>query len=164
MRRRHVLDAGQLLHEVVDRREAAVDRVLEDEVEPAFLGLAGIHEAADVERLLHGRVDRRQHGERAGDVEAADADGDTGLAQGPRDIERARELVRLHADEHDHAPACLGDPLRDTVRAHPRVGLVDRLDVERVIGREHVASLRIESEAVQARQANSPGSASVAIG
>ena len=57
--------------------------------------------------MSRGRGDLRrrpfEHGERAGDVEAAHADRDAGLQERPRDVERARELVRLHADQAEHA-------------------------------------------------------------
>ena len=39
----------------------------------------------------------------AGDVEAADHDLDPGGAQRPRDVEGARILVGLHADQTDEA-------------------------------------------------------------
>ncbi len=45
------------------------------------------------ERALHARLDGGQHSERAGDVEAANADRDTLLAEPGCDIEGAGELV-----------------------------------------------------------------------
>ncbi len=49
----------------------------------------------------------RQHREAAGHVEAADHDRNAGCAQRPRDVQRARKLVRLHADQADHAEAAV---------------------------------------------------------
>ena len=131
MRDRHPLDARQVGHEIVDRLQLPGERVAQDLVEPAFLGLAGEDEGAEVERLLHVRLDPRQHGKRAGDVEAADADRDAFLAEGGGQVERARELVRLHADQHHHAGAGLADRAGDAAGMDAPVGLVDGDDFER---------------------------------
>jgi len=64
-------------------------------------------------------------------VEAADHHRDAGLAQRPCDIERARKLVRLHADQAHHAEAImLFDERDDIFDTDARVGLVHRGDVE----------------------------------
>jgi hypothetical protein len=82
-------------------------------------------------------------------MEAADHHVDAGLAQRPRDVERAGELVRLHADQADHAEAAVlrheGD---DSVGAHARIGLVHRRDVDGDVGAEHAALRRVGGEAV----------------
>ena len=71
-------------------------------VHSAVLGLTGEQTAAHVERDLQIGLHLGKHGEAAGHVESADDHRDAGLAQRTRDIKRARELVRLHADEPDH--------------------------------------------------------------
>ena len=47
----------------------------------------------------------RQHRDAAADVEAADADRDARGAQRPGDIDGARELIGLHADQADQSAA-----------------------------------------------------------
>ena len=106
-------------------------RVAQHLFEPAFLRLAGEDEGAEVERLLHIRLDPRQHRQRAGDVEAADADDHALLAERRGQVERARKLVRLHADQHHHAGAGLADGAGDAVGMDALVGLVDGDDLER---------------------------------
>ena len=78
-------------------------------------GFAGEQADAHVERRLQVGLQLRQHGEAAGDVEAADDHRDAGRAQRPGDIERARKLVRLHADEPDQAEAVVAPEVRDDV-------------------------------------------------
>ena len=46
-------------------------------------------------------------------MEAADHHRHAGGAQRPREVERARKLVRLHADEADHAEAVMPTEPRD---------------------------------------------------
>ena len=92
-----------------------------------------------------------KHGKAAGDVEPADDHRDAGLAQRPRDVERARKLVRLHADQPHHAEAAMAAQQRDDVLdLHPRVGLVDGGDVDRDLGAEDLALRRIRRERVDA--------------
>jgi hypothetical protein len=63
-------------------------------------------------------------------VEAAEADLDAALAQRARDVEGTGKLVRLYADQHDHAGAGRFDQRRDAVGADARVGLVEGVDVD----------------------------------
>ena len=44
-----------------------------------------------------------EHRDAAGGMEAAERDRNAGRPERPRDIERARILVRLHADQPHHA-------------------------------------------------------------
>ena len=44
-----------------------------------------------------------KHGEAAGDMEAADDDGNAGRPKRPADIQRAGEFIRLRADDADEA-------------------------------------------------------------
>ena len=73
----------------------------------------------------HVGIAHRQHGDGAGDMETADRDHDAARPQRARDVERARKLVRLHADQEHHAGAGRADEhceagLRDDDRRHRR--------------------------------------------
>ena len=129
-RHRRALHARQVLHEIVDRCELARGRVAQHHVEPA-LGLAGKHGDAHVPAGVE--IDRApvQHRQAARDVEAAHGDRDAGLAERPRDVEGARILVRLDADQRDK-PEIAVPPKAGEQRRHvdAGVGLVDRLDVD----------------------------------
>ena len=104
-RRRLALERRQVVHVVVERRQLAGPGVAQHRVEPAFLGLAGEERDAERLRLAHLRRHLRQHREAAGDVEAADGDRQPGGEERPRQVDRARELVGLHADQRDQRPA-----------------------------------------------------------
>src|SRR5580693_1817034 len=68
-------------------------------------------------------------------------------------MERARILVRLHADQADKAEITVGAHLGDdTLDAHPRIGLVDGDDVDIDIGPEHLALRAIVDQAIHRRQ------------
>ncbi len=87
------LQVRHVVEEIVDRLQGAGVGVLQQSVEPSF-GLARKQRNPHVERLDETlRRLTREHRETAGDVEAADADGDAGFAQRARDVERARKLV-----------------------------------------------------------------------
>ena len=89
--------------------------MLQHLVDAVVLRFASKQAAAHVERDLQIGLHLRQHGDAAGNVKAADHDRDAGLAERPRDVERARELVRLHADQPHHAEAVVPFEQRDDV-------------------------------------------------
>ncbi len=95
-------DRRQILHEVVERLHAALRGVLQDDLEP-LLGLAGENGNSHVAREIE--VDGRavEHRQAAGDVKSAERDRNAGGAEGTRDVERARVLVRLHPHEREQA-------------------------------------------------------------
>ncbi len=62
-----------------------------------------IERDAHVERFLQVGHQIGEHGEQAGHVEAADDHRHAGRTKRPRDIERARILIGLHADQPDKA-------------------------------------------------------------
>ncbi len=100
-KRRHLLlQPGQIVHVVVDRREPAGQRIGEDSGEPPF-GFAG--KQADAEPAGCFEIGRqlRQHRKATRHVKPADRDLDAGFAEPCSQIHRARELVRLHADQAD---------------------------------------------------------------
>jgi predicted RNA methylase len=86
-------------------------------------------------------------------VEAADADLGTGGAEAASEVEGARMLIGLDADQrHRAAAAGCGDSARDALRPHPRVGLVDGRDDDVDIVAEHPPLGTVESAAIQRRQ------------
>ena len=103
-RRRRPGEARQVLEVIVERLQLAVPGVAQHLVEPAFLGLAGEERAADVERLLDLRRDLLEHREAARDVEAADHHRQPGGAELAGEVEGARKLVGLDADQADQRP------------------------------------------------------------
>src|ERR1700726_3795772 len=68
-------------------------------------------------------------------------------------MQRARILVRLHADQADKTEIAVGAHLgNDALDAYARIGLVDGDDVDIDIGPEHVALRAIVDQAVHRRQ------------
>src|SRR5580704_9049042 len=68
-------------------------------------------------------------------------------------MQRARILVRLHADQADKTEITVGAHLGDdALDAHPGIGLVDGDDVDIDIGAEHLALRAIVDQAVHRRQ------------
>jgi len=64
-------------------------------------------------------------------VKAADDHRDAGGAQGFRDMQRARILIGLHADQTDEAEIAVGAHVGDdAVDAYARIGFVDSDDVD----------------------------------
>ncbi len=102
---------GQIVHEVVERLELVAIGGPQQVFQPP-LGLAGEQGDAQVDRLVQLRRQVRQHRDAAADVEAADADRDARGAQRPRDIDGARKLVGLHADQADQPATAAGPDLR----------------------------------------------------
>ncbi len=134
-RRDLLLQPGQIVHEIVDRLQLSGERVGEHPVEPS-LGLAG--EQRDPHVARRGDVGRqfRQHRQAARHVKSADRDLHAGRAKLPRDIDRPRKLVRLHADQaHEPAIGRLDAPDDALDRDH-RVALVIGVDLDRDIGTE----------------------------
>ena len=93
----------------------------------------------------------RQHGDAARDVESADADLQAGGAKLPRDIERARKLVRLHADDADQRPPAPALEIADDpAREHAAVGLVVGVDFDPDARAQHLALAGVLGQAVHA--------------
>ena len=154
---------GQVVHEIVERLEGARDGIAQHLVEPA-LGLAGEQRDAERLRAVEIGIDAVEHADRAGDMEAADADRDAARAQRRGDIERAGKLVRLHADQHDHAGARALDHAREAIGADAGVGLVEGVDFDVDVGAENGALGAVPARGRRARQASSTEWASAAIG
>jgi hypothetical protein len=147
-RHRCDFEARQIVHVIVERLQRAVPRVAQHLIEPP-LGLAG--EERDAQRLCLAQLGRHvgQHRQRARDMEAADADLHAALAQPARDVHRARILVRLHADQPDHAAVGARDEARDALGADAGVGLVEGRDDDINIVAKDAALGAIDGEAVK---------------
>ena len=143
------LERGQVLQIVVDRLQRSVGRVLQKEIHPA-LEFAGEHAHPHVEGLLEIGLQLREHGEAAGDMEAADDHGHALRAEWAGDIEGAGILVRLHAHDPNQAEPVMALKLRQQLPDFDaRVDLVDHRDVDGGVGSEHAALPRIPTQAVK---------------
>src|SRR5207248_5283755 len=88
-------------HVVVERRQRSVPGIAQHLVQAAFLSLAG--KQGNAERLRVADVLRhfRQHGDTARNVEAADADRQSGGKEWTGEIDCTWKLVGLDADKTD---------------------------------------------------------------
>jgi hypothetical protein len=92
-----------------------------------------------------------QHRDRAGDVKAADANGQTGSPKRPGEIDGARKLVRLDADQPDQRPAPgFADRPDDSGRADALIGFIKGMEADADPGAEHLTPGGILGEPVQA--------------
>ena len=96
---------------------------------------------------------RRQHGDAAGHVEAADHHREAVGAEPAGEIERARKLVRLHADQADHAGAGVTDAFGHALDIDDSVALVASLDLDRDIGAERALLRALFDQAMDAGEA-----------
>ena len=70
---------------------------------------------------------------------------------GLRDMQRARILVGLHADQADETEITVGAHLvDDAIDAHARIGLVDGDDVDIDVGTENLALGAVVDQAIDA--------------
>ena len=76
------------------------------------------------------------------DVKAADHDGDAIGAELTAEIEGAGKLVRLHADQADHAGAGRADALGHAFDVDDGITLVASLDFDIDVGAEHAVIAR----------------------
>ena len=136
-RRHRARQFGHVVEVIVDRLGRAVGD-LAQHVGHAALRLAGEEMDAEIQSLLHFRRDFRQHGEAAADVKAAHDDRHAERPKFPAEIERARKLVGLHADQTDHAAAGLANALGDGAHIDEVVALIEGFDLDLSIGTKHV--------------------------
>ena len=106
----------------------------------------------------------RQHGDAAGHVKAADTDRQSGREKRLGQINRARKLVRLHADQPDQASARLrgGSCRMILLRSDPPVGLVISVQADLDAGPRTCAPARRPPPARSGRRACWRGSPSPA--
>ena len=148
---RLLLEVGKVLHEVVERLEAPLVRIDEQRVETT-LELAGIERDAALHRLHEIGGQRRQHRDAAAGMKAADHDRHPALTELHREVDRAGELVALHADQQHHA-AFAGPRERrdDAFGPDPGVRLVVRRDGDLHVRSEHAALGAVRRESVHRR-------------
>ena len=152
-RRRFADQVRQRVHVIVERLQLAVEGVTQHLVEPALLGLAG--EERDAHLLGGFDVGRklRQHRDAAGDMESTDADRQADVEKRLGQIDRARKLVRLHADQPDQtAPALAADHVDDLLRLHPAVGFVERVQADIDARSQHLAALGVLGQGIETRE------------
>jgi len=71
----------------------------------------------------------------------------------PPEIERARILIRLNADQADHAAAGGADAPRRGLDIDDGVALVASFDLDIDVGAEHAVACTLRDQPVKARQA-----------
>ena len=151
-KRRHLLlQRGQIVHVVVDRLESPRESIGEDLDEPS-LGLAG--KEAHPEPAGRFEIGRqfRQHRQATRHVKPTDCDLNAGFSKPRRHVHRARELVRLHADETDDPGTRALDPPDDAAHRNDCVAFVIGPDLNRNIGAERAAPGQIHRDAVETGQ------------
>ena len=151
-RYRRAPDRRQVLHEVVERLQAALRGILQDDIE-ALLGLAGENGNSQLAREIEVDGGAVEHRQAAGDVKSAERDRNAGGAEGTRDVEGARVLVRLHSHEREQAEIAVAPEAPDQLAdVDPGIGLVDEVDVDLDVGAQHLAPRAVEREAVDRGQ------------
>jgi len=146
------LQTRQVLHEVVHRCEPTLGRIAQHHVEPA-LGLTREHGDAHVPTSVE--IDRPslQHRQASRHVEASDGDGNPSLPERSCDVEGARILVGLNADERNK-PKSAVTPKASEQRRHvdAHVCLVDHLDVDGDVRPKDLPLGAIGRDAVHSRK------------
>ena len=86
-------------------------------------------------------------------MKSTDANRHAGGAQGPRDIDRPRKLVRLHADQHDKdVHVSQSAPSDDRFGKNRGVGLVHRRRAEIDVRAQYAARLGVLDQGRHAGQ------------
>src|ERR1700733_4565352 len=86
-------------------------------------------------------------------METADHDGQPTLAEFAAEIERARILIRLHADQPDHAAAGRADAFHHAFDIDDGVALVAGLDLDIDVGTEHALVRALLDQPIDAGEA-----------
>ena len=147
-RRRHVRHVAEV---IVDRlRRAAVD--IAQKIGEAPLALPGVEDDPERLRFLEVRRQFGQHGDASRDMEAADSDRHAALAKFAPDVERARKLIRLHADQRHH-PLIGEDSLRNGGNVDDGVALVVDFHGDFDVGAENVTLRAFGEQAIDAGEA-----------
>ena len=147
-RDRRAGEVGEVGHVVVERLERALRRVDQHFIQTSFR-FAGEDGDAHLARAVEIGIFALQHAEDARSVEAADGDLDAARAQRTGDVERARELVRLHADQHDHPAAGRLDHPRQRFRPHALIGLIVGVNLHLHVVAEDLALVAVARQAVK---------------
>ncbi len=147
-RARCAAEVRQIVHVIVQRLQLLGRGVAQEIVETA-LGLAGEQRDAHAARKVEVDGGAVEHGEAAGHMEAAHRDLNAGGAERLGDVQRARKLVRLHADQAEHAEiAVLAETPDQLLDVDACIGLVDDVDVDLDVVAQGLALRRIERQAV----------------
>lgn len=147
-RYRCAFDAGQIVHEIVERLECTCCRIAKYLLDTT-LRLAGEQRYAYGFGAVEIGIGAAEHADRAGGVEAADADLNAASAQRCSDIERPRKLIRLDPDQHHHAGTGALDHARKASRPDTRVSLVVDVDFNVHIRAENGAFRTILRQSIQ---------------
>jgi hypothetical protein len=151
-RERPALQMRQIAHEIVAWRQAPIVGRAQDFIEPA-LGFAGEKRYADGQGGLEFRGQVGEHRDTAADVKPANRNLDTGGAQRARNVQGARELVGLYANQADQPLVVVAlEAADDSPATNHRVGFVQRFDTNLDIGAEHPPLARVKHQSVQTRQ------------
>ena len=151
--RRRPFQARQVVHVIVERLQRAVPGIAQHDVEPALLGFAAENRDAHVHGRLDLSGDHRQHRQAARHMEAAQRHRQACLDELAGEIDGARELVALHADQADQRLAAAApDVGDDAVRPDSDIGLVQRLDDDIDVRPQNLASPAILPQAVEGGQ------------
>ena len=149
--RRFADQRRQIVHVIVERFKCAVEAVAQNVVEPALFQLAGEERNAHCLRGFDVVRQFGQHRDAARHVKAANADRQPGRQKGLGQIDRARKLVRLYADQADQGAAALAlDHADDLVRPYPAVGFVEGVQAYIDAGAQYLAPARVLGQRVQA--------------
>ena len=93
-----------------------------------------------------------QHAHRARDMKPAQRHLHAAFQQRLRQVERVRELIRLHADHHHHARTCILYHPCQSFRMHARVRLIERMDLDLDLVAEDVSLCAIAGQPIDRRQ------------
>src|SRR5262249_4614627 len=94
-----------------------------------------------------------QHRDAAGDVKTAHHHGQSERTELSAEIERARKLIGLHADQSDHPATTCANALGDAGDVDDRITLVAGFDFDVDVGAERAVARAFLDQAVDARQA-----------
>src|SRR3984957_12039036 len=150
-RRRSGRHVRHVVEIVVDRLRLPRINVRQELCKSTF-ALPGIEDDPKRLRLFQVRRQFRQHGNTAGNVESSNGDRHALLAKLSRNVERARKLIRLDADQGDHA-AIREDSLRDGRKINDGVAFVVDLELDLDVGAEHVVVRAFAQQSVDTGEA-----------
>jgi hypothetical protein len=150
-RQRLIFDVREVRHEIVKRLELLRVSIVEHHLHPPFR-FSGKERNAHRLRPMHIGIVPAHHAQNSRDMEPADPHLDSAIYQTLRQVERMRELVRLHPDQHHHSRARVLDHPRQFLRPDPRVRLIERMNLDLHIRSERMPLLTIPRQPINRRQ------------
>ena len=148
-RRRHL---RQVVEIFVDWFGGAGGNVTQNFSHAPF-GLAGKQVNAKVDRFLQLRRKTRQHRDAAADMKTTHDDRKAERPELPSEVECARILIRLHADQADHAAAGGANALRHSGNIDDGITFVTGLDLDIDVGTEHAIIRALLDQPIDAGEA-----------